>query len=512
MRFSELLRALPPDLAPTVAPPPEADPLVRGLAYDSRRVAPGDCFVALRGEATDGHRYLGEARQLGAVALVVEDPGAAEPLGLPTAVVPDARRTLALLASAFFGHPSRELSLIGVTGTNGKTSVTYLVESILNRQGRRTGLIGTVEIRYAGERRRTLHTTPESLDLQQILRDMCTREVDAVVMEVSSHGISASRVAGCRFRVGAWTNLTQDHLDYHGTMDGYREAKTRFFSEHLTPSSTAVLNLDDPAAPAFREAAASAGAAILGVSARGAAGAEVRVREARVGLSGTSAVLDLPSGRIAVELPLVGAFNLENLAVAAGIAVALDVPPEAIAEGASRCPQVPGRVERVPAPRPEAPAVLVDYAHTPDAMEKLLASLRPLARGRLIAVFGCGGDRDRSKRPQMAEAVARYADRVIVTSDNPRTEDPEAILDDIEPGLARLRRVAPEQLRTEDGAFCRLADRRAAIRLAIHLAGSGDTVVIAGKGHEDYQIIGRERLPFDDREEARRALAARFGS
>ncbi len=512
MRFSELLRALPAELAPATPPPPEADPVVRGLAYDSRRVAPGDCFVALPGDATDGHRHLEEARRLGAVALVVRDPSAAAPLGLPFATLPDTRRALAFLASAFFGHPSRELSLIGVTGTNGKTSVTYLVESILTRQGRRTGVIGTVEIRYAGERYRTLHTTPESLDLQQVLRDMCTREVDAAVMEVSSHGVSASRVAGCRFEVGAWTNLTQDHLDYHGTMEEYRAAKTRLFSEHLTPSSTAVLNLDDPAAPVFRAAAERAGAAVLGVSVRGAPEAAVRVRDARVGLSGTRATLELPGGPVAVELPLVGTFNLENLAVAAGIALAFDAPAEAIAAGAAGCPQVPGRMERVAGASPEAPAVFVDYAHTPDAVDKLLASLRPLARGRLIAVFGCGGDRDRTKRPRMAEAVARYADRVIATSDNPRTEDPEAILDDLEPGLARLRRVAPEELAAAEGAFCRITDRREAIRLAIEVAEPGDTVVIAGKGHEDYQIVGRERIPFDDREEARRALVARFGS
>jgi UDP-N-acetylmuramoyl-L-alanyl-D-glutamate--2,6-diaminopimelate ligase len=507
MRLSSLLAALPPELMVHAT---DEDPVIRGLSYDSRAVAAGDLFFALRGASVDGHDYLAQAVDLGAAALVVEDapqhPGLREHAAI---VVRDSRRALAPMARVFYGDPSSELTLFGVTGTNGKTSVTYLAESILSRANHRVGLIGTVEIRYPGECQPSLNTTPESLDLQRALRAMRTQGVDTVVMEVSSHGLELGRVAGCLFGVCAFTNLTQDHLDFHESMDAYRDAKTLLFSRHLAPGGAAVINVDDPAGDAFERIARDAGARVLRVSRRTGADAEVVLERADVRMDGTDTRVRLPSGPVELSLPLVGDFNLENLLVACGVAVALDAPPEAIAAGVASCPQVPGRVERIDDPGPEAPTVLVDYAHTPDAVEKLVRTLQPLTPGRLITVFGCGGDRDRAKRPLMAEAAARFSDRLVVTSDNPRTEDPERILCDVERGLAKRDRVLPERLSETPDGYSVLADRRQAIQLAITIAHPDDTVVIAGKGHEDYQIVGREKLPFSDTDEARRALRRR---
>jgi UDP-N-acetylmuramoyl-L-alanyl-D-glutamate--2,6-diaminopimelate ligase len=509
MRLSALLAALPRTLAPrALETGGEADPVVRGIAIDSRDISPGDVFVALRGAAADGHDYLAQAVGLGASALVVESvPAGFDPRGTALVQVADARRALAPMSVRFFGAPAEELFLVGVTGTNGKTSTTYLVESILTAMGRKVGLIGTVEVRYAGERRRTPNTTPESLDLQRTLRDMRTRGVDAAVMEVSSHGLELGRVDGVGYDVAAFTNLTQDHLDFHTDMDRYREAKLRLFRDHLKRGAGAVVNLEDPSAERFCAAARESGARLVRVARDLSRDAEVRLESAEVSLSGTRARVLLPGGPLELSLPLVGDFNLENMLVACGVAHAAGASPAQIAIGVNSCPQVPGRVERVRWDGP-GPTVFVDYAHTPDAVEKLLRALRPLCRGELVAVFGCGGDRDATKRPLMARAVAAYADRVIATSDNPRTEDPERILDQVEAGLASLPKLAPEQLAGARG-YARISDRRAAIETAVRIAREGDTVVIAGKGHEDYQIIGRERLPFHDGEEARRALRRR---
>jgi UDP-N-acetylmuramyl-tripeptide synthetase len=510
VRLAALLDALPPHNAPTrrVAGSAGDNPVIRGLVYDSRAVAPGDAFFALRGAETDGHAYLRSALELGAAALFVEELPDATLLGTACGVVvPDSRRALAPISALFFGHPSRELALVGVTGTNGKTSTTYLAESILASAGRSVGLIGTVEVRYRDVRERTRNTTPESLDLQSTLRSMRTQGIDTAVMEVSSHGLDLGRVEGCRFAVAAFTNLTQDHLDYHGDMDRYREAKVSLMKNHLAAEGAAVVNIDDPSGPSFAAAAGSRGARVIRVSRDPRGDADVRLLAAAVGDDGSRVRLALPGGaEVAVDLPLLGDFNVENLLVAVGIGSALGASPAQIAAGVASCRQVPGRIERVG--EAEGPRVIVDYAHTPDAIEKLLATLRPLCRGRLVAVFGCGGDRDRTKRPRMAEAVARYADRVVLTSDNPRTEDPEKILDDVERGLAGLTRVAPDALDTER-SYARIADRRAAIAAALAIAAPEDTVVLAGKGHEDYQILGRERLPFSDRAEALRALRAR---
>jgi len=508
MRLGALVADLPAERAPLrVLGDAALETPIRGLAIDSRAVVPGDLFVALRGGLADGHDHLAQAIQLGAAALVVERvPTGLDLRGRPALVVRDSRRSLAPLAAAFFGHPSAELALIGVTGTNGKTSTTFLLESILTAAGRRTGLIGTVEVRYAGERQRAINTTPESLELQRLLRAMRNRGVDAVTMEVSSHALAIGRTDGCRFAAAAMTNVTLDHLDFHQTMEAYRDAKTRLFRELLVPGAGAVVNLDDPAAPEFLAAARDGGGRPICVARKPGAGIDVTLEDAQVGIDGTRARLRLPSGPLDITLPLLGDFNLENLLVATGVALALEIAPEAIARGVASCPQVPGRVERVDTAGTGQPTVLVDYAHTPDAIDKLLRTVRPMARGRLITVFGCGGDRDRTKRAPMAEAVERWSDRAIATSDNPRSEDPEAILAEVVLGLRRLARVEPDALDATDASYACLVDRRAAIERAIAIARPDDTVVIAGKGHEDYQIIGRERLPFDDRIEARRAL------
>ena len=512
MRLSNLLAALPDDLAASeqVGEQSAGDPLIRGITYDSRQVSPGDLFIALRGSVSDGHDYLDRAISLGAVALLVEAaPDAARLTGCTAAVVPNTRRALGHIATRFFGEPSKEITLIGITGTNGKTSTSYLVESILNKAHRRTGLIGTVEVRFAGDAQPAVNTTPESLDLQSTLRRMCTQNVDSVVMEVSSHGLELERVCGCEYQVAAITNVTQDHLDFHGDMESYLASKKLLFSRYLASDGTAVVNLDDANAAQFIDTARARGARLIRVTRKLELDAEVKLLSADIALSGSRVQLELPSGTRDFELPLVGDFNLENLLVACGICIALEISPEIIAEGVAACPQVPGRMEIVGAEMENVPTVIVDYAHTPDAVEKLLSAVRPLSTGRLITVFGCGGDRDRAKRPLMAEAVARHSDRTIATSDNPRTEDPLALLNDVEKGLGELERVKLVALDGRDRSYAVVPDRREAIAHAISIARTEDTVILAGKGHEDYQIVGSVKLPFDDREQARSALNRR---
>jgi UDP-N-acetylmuramoyl-L-alanyl-D-glutamate--2,6-diaminopimelate ligase len=512
MRLSALLDALPPELRGEGCGPDAAERAIeiRGISYDSRRVEAGDLFFALRGSSTDGHDYLGAAFERGAVAAIVESlPVDAAIAARPLVRVPDSRRALAPISTRFFGNPSADLTLIGVTGTNGKTSTTYLVESILQRAGVPVGVIGTLDIRYAGERQPAVNTTPESYEIQRSLRAMRDHGIACAVMEVSSHGLALGRVRGCEFAIAALTNVSQDHLDFHDSMDAYRDAKTRLFDTYLCAGGSAVVNVDDASADAFLRAAERSGAKLVRVSRQRESTADVRLERAQIALDGTDARIALPSGSLDLRIPLVGDFNLENTLVACGIAVALGIDPRFIGEGIENCPQVPGRVERVQTSREAEPLVVVDYAHTPDAVEKLLATLRPLAKQRLVAVFGCGGDRDRSKRPLMAQAVARWSDRVVATSDNPRSEDPLLILKDVEAGLSALRRVEADALDGSDASYAMISDRRRAIEVAIGIARPGDMVVIAGKGHEDYQIVGPNRLHFDDREEARSALLAR---
>jgi UDP-N-acetylmuramoyl-L-alanyl-D-glutamate--2,6-diaminopimelate ligase len=466
---------------------------VRGIAYDSRKVEPGYVFVAIEGFRTDGHLFAGEALEKGAAALVVSKP-VAVPGEVPLVRVPDTRLALALLAARFYGYPGHRLKLTGVTGTNGKTTTTYLLRAVYRRAGARVGLIGTVA-NWIGERKIPVtHTTPESLDLQKILAEMAGAGVDTVVMEVSSHALALKRVAGCRFDTAVFTNLTQDHLDFHKDMQDYLGAKKILFEE---AERVAVINGDDPAAPELRKACRG-GVRVVTYGIREKA--DVTAEKIDVHRKGTSFLAWTPWGEAALNLKLTGSFNVYNSLAALAAGGAAGIPLAAMAAALEEVAGVPGRFELVD--RGQDFTVVVDYAHTPDGLENLLRTARQICTGRLVAVFGCGGDRDRTKRPLMGEIAARGSDLPVVTSDNPRTEDPLKIIADIEEGVRKVRRP---------GDYVVLPDRRQAIRYAIGSASAGDVVVIAGKGHEDYQIIGTEKFPFDDREEAARALEERAG-
>jgi UDP-N-acetylmuramoyl-L-alanyl-D-glutamate--2,6-diaminopimelate ligase len=465
---------------------------IESISYDSRRVQPGALFVALRGLRSDGHAHIAAALAAGAVALLVErDPG---PLRASVARVSDTRLALPRVAARFFGTPAGDLTLVGVTGTNGKTSTVRMLESILGCAGKAAGSLGTVSARYAGREEPSALTTPESVELQAVLRRMHDAGTRWVAMEVSSHSLATERVGTLRFAAAGFTNLTHDHLDFHGDMAAYADAKALLFGPQYLKGSAA-LPAGDAFADRLAELARGAGNRVVRYARGAKARAEVRALDAEVSLDGSRFVLETPRGRAELALPLAGDFQLDNALLAAAVAEGLELPFDAIVAGLAGCPPVPGRLERV---APARPAIFVDYAHTPDALDRILSRLRPLVPGRLICVFGCGGDRDRSKRVPMARAACLHSDRVIATSDNPRSEDPLAILAEVAQGLSGASAVVP--------------DRRQAIVAAVAEASENDAVVIAGKGHEDYQIVGAERLHFDDREEARKALAARKDS
>jgi UDP-N-acetylmuramyl-tripeptide synthetase len=487
---SVLLEALPERRV--VGTPP---PTVSGLSADSRRVQPGDCFVAVPGFKQDARRFVPEALGRGARLVVTEG----EPLGaLPVAqvLVPSTRHALPRLAGAYHGHPSRALTLVGITGTNGKTTTSYLVDALLRARGLATGIIGTIQYVLGDERRPAGQTTPEALEIQAMLAEMRDRAIGGVAMEVSSHALALSRVEGLAFDVAVFTNLTQDHLDFHGTLDEYRRAKRRLFellAASPKPRRTAVVNADDPAGAAM---VAGLDLPVLSFGLGPRAG--VRAVEHASDLGGVRMTVETPRGRLALASPLIGEHNVMNLLGAVATGLALDLAPDAVARALAGVSTVPGRFEQVHAGQPFL--VVVDYAHTPDALERVLATARRITPGRLAVVFGCGGDRDRGKRPVMGEIAARLADRVWVTSDNPRSERPGAILDEILAGVGRVAGGA--------GRCARDPDRREAIRAALGWARPGDTVVIAGKGHETYQIIGPDVLDFDDRAVARDLLRA----
>jgi UDP-N-acetylmuramyl-tripeptide synthetase len=471
--------------------------------------------VAICGQAADGHDFIGDALSRGACAVVAErrtsDNG-------PIFCVPDSRLALAQLAAVFHGDPSAHMTLIGVTGTNGKTTVTYLVESMLTAAGLSAGVIGTNNCRYAGRISDTPVTTPESLDLQRMLADMRAEGVSHVVMEVSSHGIDLKRVASCRFDVGAFTNLTQDHLDYHGSMEDYWNCKRRFFTEHLSrrpkaAGSTAVINMDNPHGRELFSALGSfkGGAGIVTYGRD--RGNDIFAPDVSIDLSGLRGTITTAGGSVSLRSPLVGAHNLENILCAVAIAAALKLPLFAVQQGIDTLACVPGRLERVD--DSGGRTVFVDYAHTPDALENVLRTLRDLSRRRLICVFGCGGDRDRGKRPLMGKIAGEFCDLAVVTSDNPRTEAPDRIIAGILPGVREemVHEIQPFDLAGWNGTkgFVVMADRAEAIREAIRGAEDGDVVLIAGKGHETYQIIGREKRDFDDRRVAAEAIEDNLG-
>jgi UDP-N-acetylmuramoyl-L-alanyl-D-glutamate--2,6-diaminopimelate ligase len=455
------------------------DPIVRDATHDSRQVRPGSLFIAVKGFSSDGHQFVDQAIASGAVALVVTEPVTTE---LPLLKVSDSRTVMGPLAAAIHGHPSREISVVGVTGTNGKTTVTHMVEHILSTAGRRPGLVGTVHTRIGQDTIPALHTTPEATDFQRLLRDMIDRGADAVAVEVSSHALALHRVDATWFEVVAFTNLSQDHLDFHDDMDTYFAAKASLFDPER--AGHGVVWIDDPwGERLIRETR-------LPVTTVGSDG-DVKVQVVATDLTGTIIDLDLGSGARRIRIPMAGGFNAENAAMAAAICRRLGTEEDVIATALESLPGVPGRFELVSEADPIG--VFVDFAHTPDGIAEVISTVRQLVDGRVIAVVGAGGDRDREKRPLMG-AAASAADVVVVTSDNPRSEDPDAIIEAVMQGI----HGNPEVIR--------LVDRREAISAAIALARDGDAVVILGKGHERGQEIAGFKHPFDDRIEARSAL------
>ncbi len=480
---------------------------VESLTCDSRQVTSGTLFFALRGSRTDGHQYIKQAVAAGAAAIVLEDPGCA-PDTVPWVQVADGRVSMAHLAARFYGYPTRELPLVGITGTNGKTTTTYLVEGIMQAAGMPAAVLGTISYRFGSTVIEASHTTPESTELQGIFRQLADAGAQAFVMEVSSHSLEQHRVDGCSFNVGIFTNLTRDHLDYHGSMEAYGAAKQRLFSELLQGDSCrAVINLDDPAAEAFA-AAAACPVITYGL----AEGADITAQQLTSTVEGISGQLVLKGQQVPFHSRLVGSYNLSNILAAVATGVALGLTPQQIVSGIEQQKSVPGRLERVATTC--GVTCLVDYAHTGDALENVLSTLKQLATGRIITVFGCGGDRDNGKRPIMGRIAAQYSDLAVVTSDNPRTEDPQRILEQIRGGITplgvreyQLNECVPGGIR--DKGFVVLENRREAIRRAAGLAQPGDILLLAGKGHEDYQIIGTTKHHFDDREEAAAAFRER---
>ncbi|MGH7893364.1 MAG: UDP-N-acetylmuramoyl-L-alanyl-D-glutamate--2,6-diaminopimelate ligase [Candidatus Binatia bacterium] len=474
---------------------------VTGIAIDSRRVAPGDVFFALAGTRTDGRRHVAEAVSRGARAIVGTGPIDAG--GTTVLETRSPRAVLAHAAARLAGDPSAAMTLVGVTGTNGKTTTTYLLDAIWRAAGRTTGVIGTIAYRVADESRPAPLTTPEAPEIQRLLADMLRAGVTHAVMEASSIALAQERATALRFDAAVFTNLTLDHLDFHGDMAAYYAAKARLFLELLPaggkPDPVAIVNVDD-ASGAHLAATVGTRCVTFG---RGP-DAVVHPLDVESTLAGTRGVLALGPQRMLFTSALVGAPHTENIAAAAAAAWALGVDAEAIAAGIAAAPLPAGRVERIAGP---GFTVVVDYAHTPDALERLLDALRPLTPGALITVFGCGGDRDRGKRPVMGDAAARRSDIVVLTSDNPRTEEPAAILAEIESGIRGGGMVPVVAPAPGVRGYCVEPDRPRAIELAIGLARPGDLVVVAGKGHEDYQIIGTVKHHLDDREEVRRALA-----
>ena len=472
---------------------------VTGVAYDSRQVKPGAVFFALRGVNADGTRFTPQAIAAGAIAVVAETPAPAG-AAVPWAQVPNARAALAAASAAFYGHPSEQLALVGITGTNGKTTVSYLLASIFEAAGMKCGRVGTIGYRVGAREIEAPRTTPEAPELQQMLRDMLAEGCTACVMEVSSHALALRRADSLRFAAGIFTNLTRDHLDFHGDMEAYFAAKRRLF-EILPEGAVGVINVDDRRSGDFL--AATRRPVTYAID----AAADVRPGPLSFSLEGLTFEIRTPRGTIHVRSKLVGRPNAYNILAASAAAMALDLPFSAIEAGISGLENVPGRFQVASGPSDDI-RVIVDYAHTDDALKNLLETARPLATGRVVTVFGCGGDRDRTKRPLMGAVAARLSDLVIVTSDNPRSEDPVRIIEEIRRGIVMpADRIAHKGQRGTPSEA--IVDRREAIETAIRNARPGDLLLIAGKGHEKYQVIGDKTLPFDDVEVARAALAKR---
>ncbi|MBP1904372.1 UDP-N-acetylmuramoyl-L-alanyl-D-glutamate--2,6-diaminopimelate ligase [Paenibacillus turicensis] len=471
-----------------------------GIAFDSRKVQAGDLFLCMEGFTVDGHNYAAKAASQGAVALIVERW--LDDVNLPQLKVKDSRLAMAIISNVFFDYPSHKMGVIGVTGTNGKTTTTHLIEAILQDHHKNVGLIGTISRRFNGQSFTSSGTTPECLDLQHYMQEMVSANVDYCVMEASSHALEQGRLKGIHFRTAVFTNMTQDHLDYHKTMEEYTHAKGLLFSrlgnsysENLAERSYAVLNNDDPASEYFKKIT-SAEVITYAVE----QDADVKASNIAITAKGTSFHVASPWGEADISLQMVGKFNVYNALAAMTAALLEGLTIAEIKQSLEQVPGVEGRVEAVN--EGQDFAVLVDYAHTPDGLENVLRTVKEFAVGKVITVFGCGGDRDRTKRPIMAKIAAEYSDYVVVTSDNPRTEDPNFILQEVEAGLIEMN--------ADKEHYELLVDRREAINHAIEMASHNDVVLIAGKGHETYQLIGTAVLDFDDRVVAREAIRGRL--
>ncbi|MBI2495434.1 MAG: UDP-N-acetylmuramoyl-L-alanyl-D-glutamate--2,6-diaminopimelate ligase [Candidatus Omnitrophica bacterium] len=484
---------------------PVAEVPIAGIACHSKQIRRGDLFVALEGATTDGHAFIDEAIARGASAIVAQEPpfahrqraGSSLPHGgeslrpCPCIVVRDTREALVVIAKRFYGHPSRKLRLIGVTGTNGKTTTTYLLRAVLEAAGFRAGLLGTIVYHIGDRVVPSTNTTPGPLELQRYFAQMVGQGIQWCAMEVSSHALAQQRVAGLEFEAAVFCNLGSDHLDHHKTREAYAEAKRRLF-DHLRPEGQAIINVDDDYGRALAETIPHRAIVTYAME----RSAKVCVKEVSCSWQGTGLVLDTPWGIVPLMTPLLGRHNVWNVAAAATTLLALGIPPTAIREGLAAIDHVPGRLERVP--NEAGLQVLIDYAHTADAMRLALRSLRELTRGRLIVVFGCGGNRDATKRPLMGKMAGLLADHVVLTSDNPRSEDPAEIIQQIKAGF-------PEGFQQ----FEVVPDREQAIAAALSVARREDTVLIAGKGHEAYQTFDHISIPFSDREVVERWVGSR---
>ncbi|MCT8139027.1 UDP-N-acetylmuramoyl-L-alanyl-D-glutamate--2,6-diaminopimelate ligase [Anaerobacillus sp. CMMVII] len=465
------------------------NPTITSIEMDSRQVKDGSLFICVEGYTVDGHDYAVQAVENGAVAIISQKPLNVD---IPVVLVKDTKRAMAIVANFFYDHPTTKLSLIGVTGTNGKTTTTHLIEKILNDTNKKTGLIGTMYMKIADETFDTKNTTPESLSLQQIFAEMVDRRVDTAIMEVSSHALHLGRVRGCDFNIAVFTNLTQDHLDYHETMEAYRNAKGLLFAQLGNTYSNqklkiAVLNGDDPASLEY-EKMTSAQVVTYGIDRE----CDVKATNIQITAQGTSFEVIAFGERTSVQLKMIGKFSVYNALAAMTVGLVENVPLSAIIDSLEEVEGVSGRFEPVDAG--QSFTVIVDYAHTPDSLENVLNTVREFAKGEIHVVVGCGGDRDKTKRPLMAKIASELSDFVILTSDNPRSENPEQIIADMECGL------------TDASDHTSLVDRKQAIQFAIKQAKEHDVIVIAGKGHETYQIIGKETSFFDDRIVAREAI------
>jgi UDP-N-acetylmuramoyl-L-alanyl-D-glutamate--2,6-diaminopimelate ligase len=465
---------------------------IRGLAYDSRQVKPGDVFIALKGLKAAGVDFASDAIRSGAVAVVAErEPD--EDIAVPWVIVPDARAAMASMAAELYGHPSRSMQVVGITGTNGKTTTAYLLRAVFESAGKKCGLLGTVAYSIGDQELPAARTTPEAPDVQRMFRQMVDAGCRACVMEVSSHALALRRVDDSVFAAAVFTNLTRDHLDYHGNMESYFAAKRRLF-DMLPPGAPAVINLDDPRGDSLRKAVSTPVTYAINKP------ADVTPGPLTLTFEGLEFEARTPKGDVHVKSRLVGRPNVSNILATVAVATALDVPPSAIEEGLARLSGVPGRFELVSSAKDDV-TVVIDYAHTDDALKNLLETARPLAARRVITVFGCGGDRDRTKRPLMGAVAARLSDVVVMTSDNPRTEDPARIIEEIKRG------ISPASDR--GAATFAIVDRKEAIQFAIRKAEPGDLVLLAGKGHEQTQLIGSDELTFDEAAIARAALERR---